>query len=211
MIASRDARSVSSSLGAIAGAPDLLFRRSHRVSPDRSIFVWCRLRPATTCQDGAGMAAEFGDHDVIGGDADVVDPGTSAARNLPRGRDQSVAQFARLDEGDSALRRHSALVVRVAGEREGESASKKMKPPCAMRWPFTMCGCTVMVSVAWPGPTSTISMPRPELASSSAHIASAQARAIWSGESRAWRSLRSPSSGPLKQASCTRIVSYTWS
>src|ERR1700736_5346439 len=52
-----------------------------------------------------------------------------------------------------------------------------------MRWPFTMCGCTVMVSVARPGPTSTIFMPRPEEASSSFHIASAQARARSSGDS----------------------------
>ena len=64
-----------------------------------------------------------------------------------------------------------------------ESASVKMKPPWAMRWPLTISGRTVIDSVARPGPISTISMPRPLLASSSAHIASAQARARSSGES----------------------------
>src|SRR5262245_8961098 len=58
-----------------------------------------------------------------------------------------------------------------------------MKPPWAMRAPFTISGLTVMVSVARPGPISTISMPRPFEASSSFHIASAQARARSSGES----------------------------
>ena len=58
-----------------------------------------------------------------------------------------------------------------------------MKPPWAMRWPLTICGPTVIVSVAWPDLTSTIFMPRPLLASSSFHIASAQARARSSGDS----------------------------
>src|SRR6516165_6149783 len=52
-----------------------------------------------------------------------------------------------------------------------------------MRWPLTMSGLTVMVSVAWPDLTSTILMPSPWLASSSFHIASAHARARSSGES----------------------------
>src|ERR1700751_5598261 len=60
-----------------------------------------------------------------------------------------------------------------------------MKPPCAIRWPFTICGCTIIESVASPGLISTIVMPRPLLASSSFHIASAQARAMSSGESLA--------------------------
>src|SRR5689334_8322728 len=64
-----------------------------------------------------------------------------------------------------------------------ESASVKMKPPCAMRWPFTMLALAVMVSVARPGPTSTISMPSAPELSSSFHIASAQARARSSGDS----------------------------
>ena len=46
-----------------------------------------------------------------------------------------------------------------------------------------MSGLTVIASVAWPGLISTISMPRPLLASSCFHIASAQARASSSGES----------------------------
>jgi hypothetical protein len=58
--------------------------------------------------------------------------------------------------------------------------------PWAMRWPFTMCGCTFMVSVARPGPTSTIFMPSPLEASSPFHIASAQARARSSGDSVAF-------------------------
>src|ERR1700731_608103 len=45
-----------------------------------------------------------------------------------------------------------------------------------------MWGATVIVSVARPGLTSTIFMPRPRLASSSFHIASAQARATSSGD-----------------------------
>src|SRR6266571_3947474 len=40
-----------------------------------------------------------------------------------------------------------------------------------------MAGVTVMASTAWPGSTETSSMPRLRLASSSAHMASAQARA----------------------------------
>ena len=69
--------------------------------------------------DGAGMAAKLGDHDVAGGDADVVDSGPAAARNFPRGRDQHVAELARPDEGDVALRGDRALVAGVAGKGEG--------------------------------------------------------------------------------------------
>src|SRR3954468_12185812 len=64
-----------------------------------------------------------------------------------------------------------------------ESASVKMKPPWAIRWPLTISGLTVIDSVARPDPISTIVMPRLLLASSSFHIASAQARARSSGES----------------------------
>src|ERR1700738_152205 len=84
---------------------------------------------------------------------------------------------------------HCAATARWLWELQAnakvESASKKINPPCAIRWPLTMCGCTVIASVAWPGLISTISMPRPLLASSSCHIASAQARARSSGESMA--------------------------
>src|SRR6202790_3752796 len=64
-----------------------------------------------------------------------------------------------------------------------ESANRKMKPPWAILWPLTMCGLTVIASVASPVLISRISMPRPWLASSSFHIASAQARARSSDES----------------------------
>src|ERR1700730_17663196 len=64
-----------------------------------------------------------------------------------------------------------------------ESANRKMKPPWAILWPLTMCGLTVIASVASPVLISRISMPRPWLASSSFNIASAQARARSSDES----------------------------
>src|SRR6202047_5438153 len=82
---------------------------------------------------------------------------------------------------------HCAATARALWELQAkanaESASKKIKPPWTMPWPFTICGLTVIVSVASPGLTCRISMPRPWLASSSFHIASAQARARSSGES----------------------------
>src|SRR5271169_807619 len=81
---------------------------------------------------------------------------------------------------------HCAATARSLWELQAkanaESASKKIKPPWVMCWPLTICGLTVMANVAWPVLTSTISM-RPWLASSSAHIASAQARARSSGDS----------------------------
>src|SRR4051812_9560947 len=46
-----------------------------------------------------------------------------------------------------------------------------------MPWPLTMRSVTVMASTAWPGSIATISMPRLRDAASSAHMASAQARA----------------------------------
>src|SRR5215469_2671666 len=49
-----------------------------------------------------------------------------------------------------------------------------------------MSGLTVMVSLALPGPISTIFMPSPEEALSSFHMASAQARARSSGDSAAF-------------------------
>src|SRR6202022_2961538 len=82
---------------------------------------------------------------------------------------------------------HWAATARTLWELQAnanaESASRKINPPWAMRWPLTMCGMTVIASVASPALTLTISMPRPWLASSSFHIASAQARARSSGES----------------------------
>ena len=129
------------------------------------------------------MAAELGDHDVAGGDLHIVDAGPAAARDLPRGRDQPVAELARPDEGDVALRGDARSLWVLQAKAKAESASVKMKPPWAMRWPLTISGRTVIESVARPDPISTISMPRPLLASSSFHIASAQARARSSGES----------------------------
>ncbi len=81
---------------------------------------------------------------------------------------------------------HCAATARwlwlLQAKAKAESASVKIKPPWAMRWPLTMCGWTVIASVARPALTSTIAMPSPLLASSSRHIASAQARARSSGE-----------------------------
>src|SRR5436305_8407099 len=64
------------------------------------------------------MTAKLGNHDIADGDAYIVDAGTPAARNFPRGGDQAIAELARPDEGDVALCRDRALVVRIAGERE---------------------------------------------------------------------------------------------
>ena len=90
----------------------------------------------------------------------------------------------------------------LQAKANAESASAKMKPPWAMRWPLTMCGSTVIVSVAWPGLISMIFMPRPRLASSSFHIASAQARATSSGDKVALTfTSELPVSGLLEQAS----------
>src|SRR5260370_9810341 len=133
------------------------------------------------------MAAQLGNRDIIDADAHIVNPGTSGSRDFPCRRYQPIAEFARPDEGDIALRRNSALVMGVQAKANAESASKKMKPPWAMPCPLTMCGLTVIVSVASPALICRISMPRPLLASSSLHIASAQARARSSGESVALR------------------------
>jgi hypothetical protein len=126
------------------------------------------------------MAAQLGNRAVVDGDAHIVNSGTPGARDFPRGRDQEVAELARPDEGDVALRGNRAFVMGVAGK--GERRIRQQAMPC----PLTMCGWTVIVSVASPGLICRISMPRPLLASSSCHIASAQARARSSGESVAW-------------------------
>src|SRR5882757_2775536 len=86
-----------------------------------------------------------------------------------------------------------------------------MKPPWQMRWPFTMCGCTIIAITASPGLISTSSMPRPLLSSSCFHIACAQARAkssrvMSSGNSVALTfTSNSLSAGPLQGASCLII------
>src|SRR5215471_15421221 len=71
----------------------------------------------------------------------------------------------------------------LQAKAKAESASANKNAPWAMRWPFTMSGLTVMVSVASPALISTILIPSAWLASSSFHIASAQARARSSAES----------------------------
>src|SRR5450759_595425 len=65
------------------------------------------------------MTAQFGNRDIIDGDAHIVDPGASGSRDFPRRRDQPVAELARPDAGDVALRRDRALVMGVAGKGEG--------------------------------------------------------------------------------------------
>src|SRR5262245_46910510 len=67
----------------------------------------------------ARMSAEFSDDGITHGDPHVVDAGPAAARDLARSGDKSVAELARLDEGDLALSCHHALIVRVAGKGEG--------------------------------------------------------------------------------------------
>ncbi len=119
------------------------------------------------------MAAQLGNRGVVDGDAHIVNSGTPCARDFPRGRDQEVAELARPDEGDVALRGNRAFVMGVAGKGERRIRQQDM------------CGWTVIVSVASPGLIRRISIPRPLLASSSCHIASAQARARSSGESLA--------------------------
>ena len=72
--------------GAVAAAAGLSACRSHRAFP--LLLSLYRLRRSAAGSHvppiGAGMAAELGDHDIAGGDADVVDPGPAAARDFPR-------------------------------------------------------------------------------------------------------------------------------
>ena len=65
------------------------------------------------------MPAKLGDDLIAGRDLHIVDPGAAAARNFARTRNQHVAELARLDEGDVALRRDRLLVMAVAGKGEG--------------------------------------------------------------------------------------------
>jgi hypothetical protein len=129
------------------------------------------------------MAAQLGNRGIIDGDAHIVNPGTSGSRDFPCRRCQPITELARPDEGDVALRGDRALVMGVAGEGECRIRQQEDEAAWAMPCPLTMCGLTVIVSVASPALICRISMPRPWLASSSFHIASAQARARSSGES----------------------------
>src|SRR4029077_2732206 len=80
--------------------------------------------------DGAGMAAEFGDHHVTCGDADIIESRAAALRHFSRGSDELVAELARTNEGDAALGSHRALVVRIAGK--GEGGIRKREDEAAM-------------------------------------------------------------------------------
>src|SRR6266700_8412096 len=64
------------------------------------------------------MPTEFRDDGVAGADAHVIDTGAPTARDLSRFCDETVAELARLDEGDLALRCDDTIIVRIAGERE---------------------------------------------------------------------------------------------
>jgi hypothetical protein len=167
-------------------AAGLRVRRSHRAFPEINCLFQLGIRLSRWhpgAADGAGMAAQLRNRHIIDGDAHIVNPGTPGSRDFPSRRDQAIAELARPDKGNIALRRDRALVMGIAGKGEGRIRQREIKPPWAMPWPLTMCGLIVIVSVAWPGLICRISMPRPLLASSSFHIASAQARARSSGES----------------------------
>src|SRR3954471_21778495 len=75
--------------------------------------------------DGTGVAAELGNRDIACGDTNVVDSGPAAARDFARGGDQHVAELARPDEGDVALRGDRALVAGVAGKGKGGIRQEK--------------------------------------------------------------------------------------
>src|SRR6266705_4159641 len=69
--------------------------------------------------DGAGMAAELGDHETLfARDRDVVDAGASGALALDRARHQPVAAPGGIEERDGAVLCDGAPVVGVAGEGE---------------------------------------------------------------------------------------------
>ena len=50
------------------------------------------------------MPTKFSNDGITGGDTHVVDPGASATGDLARVRNEAVAELARTDEGDVALR-----------------------------------------------------------------------------------------------------------
>src|SRR6266700_4459944 len=124
MISSRDARSASSiaarylpglncwSVEAIARFPKI--GGSFQLDIDQASASG--RHPCAA--DGAGMAAQLGDRDIIDGDAHIVNPGTSGSRNFPCRRYQPIAELARPDKGDVALRRDRALIVRIVGKGE---------------------------------------------------------------------------------------------
>src|SRR5437764_4355217 len=76
------------------------------------------LRRQPRARNDTRVPAEFSDDSVAYGDANVVDSGTAAASDLPRSRNETVAELAGLDGGDLALRCHDKLIARI--ERTGE-------------------------------------------------------------------------------------------
>src|SRR3984957_6927833 len=82
------------------------------------------------------MTAKLGDHRITHSDLHIVDAGASAARNLACGRNQEIAELARPDEGDVALRRDDTLVVAVACE--GKGGIGKAKDEATMGDPLTV-------------------------------------------------------------------------
>src|ERR1041385_3358162 len=119
MISSRDARSVSSSSGPLPRASSSGFARI-----DLRLDVLFGARYPFT-GNGAGVAAEFGNHHIIDRDAHVIDPRPSGARNFAGHSNQPIAGFARPDEGNIALRRHHAFIVRVTGEGKGRIGKRE--------------------------------------------------------------------------------------
>src|SRR6266436_2179265 len=123
------------------------------------------------------MAAKLRDDCVIDSDAHIVDAGSSAARDFARGRDQFVAELARLDEGDVAVGCDRTLVVRIAGE--GERRIREQEDEAAMGNALAVDHVRLnrhrQRRLAAPDVDDLHAEAR--LASSSFHIASAQARA----------------------------------
>src|SRR5258707_590842 len=70
--------------------------------------------------DRARMAAELGNHEAfLARDGDVVDAGAAHALALGCARDETVAEARGIEERDRAMLGDGALVVGLAGEREG--------------------------------------------------------------------------------------------
>jgi hypothetical protein len=78
------------------------------------------------CANGRAL----GDCDIIDGDAHIANPGTSGSRDFPRRCDQAIAELARPDKRDVALRRDRALVMGVAGK--GERRIRQQENKAAM-------------------------------------------------------------------------------
>jgi hypothetical protein len=76
------------------------------------------------------MAAHLGNRGITDADTDIVNPGAPGSRNFPRRRDQPIAELARPDEGDVALRGDGALVVGIAGK--GERRIRQQEDKAAM-------------------------------------------------------------------------------